>query len=452
MEPVFSTACELAEAIRNRQVSSEAALNAHLAQIARFNPALNAIVVLDEAGARQQARRADDALAHGEWLGPLHGIPVTVKNLHAVRGLPSTWGGYPGLMSRIAAEDSAIPAKLRQAGAVLVGLTNSHFWHNNSFGRTNNPWNTDRSPNGSSGGSAAAVAAGLALFDIGNDSLASILGPAAHCGVFGMRPTEHRVANTGCKGFGIPHTWLPFTVQGPLTRSIEDIELVMRVISGLDGRDPDVAPLPWRARPELNVPDLRIAWASDFPGMTVAAEIRTAVEQIAQALGQRGVTAECARPSLDYIGEHQLAWTFMGFYWDEAFRANGWKANDAPAITLNEYRAAVYKRQLFTEAWEEFFTHWDALLCPVTATSAEYHDGPVLVDGMQPPDDENHAVAGSVSPLTGLPAVVIPAGIDREGLPLAVQIIGRRWDDERLLGISAIVAGITGGFRRPAGY
>lgn len=450
---IFSTATALAGAIRRKKVSAVEVLDAHLAHIAKHNPKLNAIVTLDKKGARKRAKEADGRLKRGEVWGPLHGVPVTLKDAHSVKGVRSTSGGFPEYAERVPIEDGAIPAKLRQAGAIIIGLTNVHAVERNIFGRTNNPWDLERSPNGSSAGSAAAVAAGLIPFDIGTDSLGSIIDPAAFCGVFGMRPTEHRVSNAGYKVYGTPHTWLPFTVQGPLTRSVEDLELALKVIAGPDGRDPDVPPLPWRSCPKVKWKDLRIAWAYTFPGMTVASDIRRAVESLAVALERKGVHTEQTVPKLDYVAEHKLGWQFMPYSWDELFRANGWISADTPPTTLSEFREAIYQREQFTRIWEQFFVQWDVLLCPATPTAATRHDEPeLIIDGQKVPADESHSISGSISPLTGLPSVVMPVGLDSQGLPIGIQLIGRRWEDERLLAIASSVAEITGGFHRPSGY
>jgi amidase len=450
---VYSTATELAAAIWSRQVSAVEVLDAHLTQIAEHNPRLNAVVTLDEDGARRRAEAADRALQRRERWGPLHGVPVTLKDTHSVAGLRGTWGGLPEYAQRIATEDSAIAAKLRQAGAVIVGTTNVSLWNDNIFGRSNNPWDLERTASGSSAGSAVAVAAGLSPLDIGSDSLASLIGPAAFCGVFGMRPTEHRVSNAGCKAFGIPHTWLPFTVHGPLARSVEDLELAMEAISGPDGRDPDVSPLGWRRRPRVRWKELRIAWDHTFPNMTVARDVRQATENLADQLRRKGAFVERTKPELDYLAEHRLAWQFMPYSWDEIFRANGWIAADEPQPTLEEFRQAVHQREQLTLTWERFLSSWDAVLYPAAPTTATRHgETEPVIDGQKVPADENECVTDSISPLTGLPCIVVPVGLDSLGLPMAVQLIGRRWEDERLLAIAASIAHLVGEVPRPPGY
>lgn len=452
-EIIFSTATVLAQAIQQKHVSAAEALDAHLTHIAKYNPSLNAVVTLYEDDARKRAKQADEALARGEVWGPLHGVPVTLKNLHSVAGLPSQWGGHPDYANRIPTEDSAMPAKLRQAGAIILGLTNAHLLGNSIFGRTNNPWDVERTPNGSSAGSAAAVAAGLSPLDIGADSLGSILEPACFCGVFGMRPTEHRVSNAGAKAFGTPHTFQPFTVSGPLTRSVEDLELALQVISGPDGRDMDVPPIPWREATGVKLQGLRIAWSHTFPKMPLAKDIHDSVESLVAELSRLGARTQQTMPELDYIKEHGLGWQFMLLTWEDLFRAGSWIAQDVPPLRLDDFYKAVVQREELVRIWEQFFTQWDVFLCPVEMHTASLHtDTELIVDGKAYTDEEVSHSTRSISPLTGLPSVAMPVGLDSQGLPMGIQLIGRRWEDERLLAIAKLVSEVAGGFRKPPGY
>lgn len=450
---IFSTATALASDIREKHVSATEVLEAHLAHIAKHNPTLKAFVVVYEDDARKRARQADEALARGEVWGPLHGVPVTLKNFHSVAGLLSPWCGHPDYAQRIATEDSAVPAKLRQAGAVFLGMTNVAMLDNNIFGRTNNPWDAERTTDGTSAGSAAAVAAGLSPFDIGADSLGSILGPASFCGVFGMRPTEHRVSIAGGKIMGTPHIWQPFTVLGPLTRSVEDLELALRVIAGPDGHDINVPPVPWREATGLTLRGLRIAWSHTFPNLPLANDIRLAVENLVAELTPLGAHLQQTKPELDYVELHRLAWQFMQLTWEDVFRNIGWITPDAPPLRLDDFYKAVHQREDFTRIWEQFFTQWDVFLCPAAMTTAGLlTDTSPVVDGKIYTAEEAIPSVGSISPMTGLPSIVVPVGLDSQGLPICLQLIGRRWKDERLLAIAKLVSEVIGGFRKPPGY
>jgi amidase len=450
---ILSTATELAAAIREGQVSSTEVLEAHLAQIARHNPALNAIITLDEEGARQRAREADAALARGELWGPLHGLPMTLKDGHSTAGIRTT-AGYPPLANYVPTEDGTVAARLKAAGAIIMGKTNVSprlldiQSDNAIFGRTNNPWNIERTPGGSSGGAAAALATGMTPLEIGSDLAGSIRIPAHFCGIYGLKTTEHRVSMWG----HIPD--LPGAVRshrimwsiGPLARSIEDLALTYRVIAGPDGRDPDVPPLPIVELPHLAFKDLRIAWAPTFPGVPVGASTRDALHRVASEVERLGARVEEKLPGASFA-ELAKARAYLSRAVRLAFEP---PSEDEPVPSLAEYYTALHTRDAFIIEWEAFFASWDALLCPVAMRTAFPHcptDTPLEVDGEQ----VNYwRVIGHCAPFnfTGHPVVVVPIGHDEDGLPIGMQIVGRRWSEERLLAIAALIAGATTSFRQ----
>jgi amidase len=450
---IFSTATELAAAIREGRVSSTDVLEAHLAQIARHNTTLNAVITLDEEGARRRAREADAALAHGELWGPLHGVPMTLKDGHSTAGMRTT-AGYPPLANYVPAEDGMVAARLKAAGAIIMGKTNVSprlldiQSDNAIFGRTNNPWNLDRTPGGSSGGAAAALAIGMTPLEIGSDLAGSIRIPAHFCGVYGLKTTEHRVSLWG----HIPD--LPGAVRshrimwsiGPLARSIEDLALAYRIVAGPDGRDPDVPPLPIGELPHIAFKDLRIAWAPTFPGVPVAASTRNALHRVASEVERLGVGGEETLPGASFA-ELAKARAYLSRAVRLAFEP---PSEDEPVPSLAEYYTALHTRDAFIVEWEAFFARWDALLCPVAMRTAFPHcptDTPLEVDGEQ----VNYwRVIGHCAPFnfTGHPVVVVPIGHDEDGLPIGMQIVGRRWGEERLLAIAALIAGATASFRQ----
>src|SRR5437764_5132748 len=287
---VFSNTTQLAAAIRAGHVSATEVLEAHLAQIATHNPALNAIVTMDAGQARKRAHEADESLARGEVWGPLHGVPFTLKDAHATAGMRTTTG-FPPLADYVPQEDSTVTARLKAAGGILIGKTNvammlADYQSNNPiFGRTNNPWNIERTPGGSSGGAAAALAAGMTSFDIGTDLSSSIRIPAHFCGVFGLKPTEQRVPLTGLiPGLPGPRPVRIMSCIGPMARTVGDLALLYSIIAGPDGRDTEVQPVPVDEVPQLALKHLRIALAPTLPGFSVEADIRDAVEALAQQL------------------------------------------------------------------------------------------------------------------------------------------------------------------------
>src|SRR5713101_1922246 len=289
MDIVFSSTTQLATAIQAGHVSATEVLEAHLAQIATHNPALNAIITMNAQRAYERAREADKALARGEVWGPLHGVPFTLKDAHATAGMRTTTGFPP--LDHVPHEDSTVTARLKAAGGILLGKTNvammlaDYQTTNPIFGRTNNPWNIERTPGGSSGGTAAALAAGMTPFDIGTDLSASIRIPAHFCGVCGLKPTEQRVPLTGLlPGLQTPRSVRIMSCIGPMARTVEDLALLYSIIAGPDGHDTEVQPVPIDEMPKLELKQLRIAFAPTFPGFPVAADIRDAVEKLARQL------------------------------------------------------------------------------------------------------------------------------------------------------------------------
>src|SRR5437667_525540 len=248
MDIVFSSTTQLAVAIRAGHVSATEVLEAHLAQIDTHNPALNAIVTMDTERAHERAREADEALARGQVWGPLHGVPFTLKDAHATAGMRTTTG-FPPLADYVPKVDSTVTARLKAAGGILIGKTNVHVMladpaqtNNPIFGRTNNPWNSERTPGGSSGGAAAALAAGMTPFEIGTDLSASIRIPAHFCGVYGLKPTEQRVPLTGLiPGLPTPRSVRIMSCIGPMARTVDDLALLYAILAGPDGRDTEMA-------------------------------------------------------------------------------------------------------------------------------------------------------------------------------------------------------------------
>lgn len=452
-DSVFSSTRQLATEIREGRVSAEDVLEDHLAQIERHNPTLNAVVTLDEEGARTRAREADDALACGEVWGPLDGVPFSLKDAHSTARMRTTVGFPP--LDHVPEADSTVTARLKAAGGILVGKTNvpgmlaDYQSDNPIFGRTNNPWDVDRTPGGSSGGAAAAVASGMTPFDVGTDLSGSIRIPAHFCGLFGLKPTERRVSLAGLvpDPRGTPRSVRVMSCIGPMARTVDDIALLYSVMAGPDGRDTDVQPVPIEDMPTVEFEDLRIAFAPTLPGVPIAGEIRAAIEELALELGDEGATVEEASlPALDIDEELSRASELIGMTVG-AFQP---RENEQPT-TLAEYMEALHLRDESIAAWERFFEDWDALLCPPSMTTAFPHcdaGSPLQVDE-RPTDYEMVAAHTSVFNYTGHPAIVLPCMRGRDGLPIGVQLVGRRWGESRLLAIAKNLSEMTGGFQRP---
>jgi amidase len=454
-ELVYASVTQLAAAIRAGRVSATEVLEAHLAQIATHNPALNAVVTLDEERAYARAREADAALARGEVWGPLHGVPFTLKDAHATAGLRTTTG-FPPLADYVPQIDSPVTARLKAAGGILIGKTNvpamlaDYQTANPIFGRTNNPWNLERTPGGSSGGAAAALAAGMTPFEMGTDLSASIRLPAHFCGVCGLKPTEQRVPLTGLiPGLPGPRPVRIMSCIGPMARTVEDLALLYAIIAGPDGDDTEVQPVPVDGVPQLALNDLRIAVAPTFPGFPVAAEIRASVEELAKQLIPLCADVSAATlPPLDFNQELTRAGELISMI-TGAFQAE----EQAQPTTLAHYLEALDRRDRSILAWEQFFEQWDVLLCPPSMVTAFPHCEP----GSPLWVDDQEAVYGMVSAhstvfnYTGHPAVVLPYKLDREGLPIGIQLVGQRWHESRLLAAARVLSQVTGAFQRPPG-
>jgi amidase len=426
-------------------------VDAYLAQIERHNAQLNAIVTLDEDGARRKAREADAALGRGEVWGPLHGVPFTLEDAHLACGMRATFGGLPRLADHVPARDGSVATRLKAAGAILLGKTNGpEIWPDSIFARTNNPWDLTCTPGGSSAGVGAALAAGLTPLDVGLDTLGSIQNPAHYCGVYGMRPTEHRVPISGVFFLDPVRKLRVMSVVGPMTRSVEDLRLALQLLAGPDGLDTHVPPVPWRDLRQPEVRNLRIAWSSTFPESSTQVEIRTIVEGVARGLTGGGAIVEETMPDVDLRHQYELGEELFdllaGTFSAEPTAFSEEASVDSKAEernSLEAYLMALDRRDEVMRAWEEFFANWDVLIMPAGTNTAERH-------GEETNEPQEYPYA--LSAVSGCPMVVIPAGIDQQGLPFGLQIIGKRWDDERLLAIVELLSERTPGFQCPPGY
>ena len=449
---------ELARRLRRRQLTAVEVLDACLERIEKHNPTLNAVVSLDAGRARKLAKAADAALKRGEIRGPLHGVPMTLKDAHDVAGLRTTVGTVQ--LDREADEDGTVAARLRAAGAIIIGHSNVPSWladhqtANPVFGRTANPWDSERTPGGSSGGAAAALAAGMTPLDVGSDLVASIRVPAHFCGVYGLKPTEHRVPLTGF--FRLPHR-VPRAVRimsclGPMARDLRDLELALSLIAGPDGHDSDVPPVPLVSPRRRPLEDLYLAVAPTPPGATVAKSIRRQVERVAAQASDAGARVEERYPDLDWDALDRLFGDLVGTI-VSVFDPQAELPEERR--TLAWYLDALDRRDRFITAWEEFLEDFDGLILPPAMTTAFTHrepGAPLEIDGKTVDYRELARVPGRQN-MTGLPALTVPAGFDDDGLPIGIEIVGPRWSEMRLLRIARELeqAGILPGFQRPPG-
>ena len=476
----FSTATEIAAAIRLRRFSASDVLDLYFERIKKHNPALNAICTLDEAGARARAHEADAALAHGQLWGPLHGVPMTIKDALETAGVRTT-GGYPPLSNHVPKKDATAVARLKAAGAVLIGKTNvpplsaDGRADNPIFGRTNNPWNLERTPGGSTGGGAAAVAAGLSPFDVGSDLAASVRVPAHWCGLFGLKPTEGRVPNTGHipEVPGTPHALRHMNTLGPLARSVDDLAAILKVIAGPDDRDWETAPAPLDDAAAQPLSSYRFCWTTRFASETPSRETTHAITDLVHKLSQLGVKVEDRSPAGFSFDEAWETWgevviaervVTQGDAARERVQKLHASLGDLPVArgaargaraSVADYMGALTRRDRLITALEAFFADCDAWLCPVAYGPAIGHvpfGTPIDVDERQVPYFLATTAFTCPFNLTGHPAVVLPLAITKQGLPIGVQLLGRRWSEPALLALAKQLSAITGPFRAPSGF
>jgi amidase len=450
----------MARALRSKKVSSVELVQAHLDRIAAVNPRLNAVVQLASERALAEARHADDALARGQIRGPLHGVPFTLKDAIEAAGLIST-GGTEGRASYVPPQDSTVAGRLRAAGAILLGKTNcpelGWAWESDNliYGRTNNPYNLALSPGGSSGGESAMIAAGGSPFGLGSDAGGSVRFPAHSTGIAGIKPTSGRVPRTG--HFPGPGGPLDALWQiGPLARYVEDLELALAVISGPDGRDAAIVPMPLGKKRQVDPKQLRVAFFTDNGIAPAEPEVSQTVHGAALALAEAGATVEEARPP-------QIEQTFDIFR--ALFCADGGAGLAAllqmagtlrfhplleralelqrrNACSTAEYGVWAVRWDAFRSALLGFMEHYDVLLSPVSSLVEMAHGSTY---------DRLPSFSYTMTHnLTGWPAAVVRAGSSHRSMPIGVQLAARPWEEHVALAAAGLIEDALGGYRKPS--
>ncbi len=476
------SATELASKIASKQVSAVEALGAAIAQYERLNPELNAVVVtrLDEA--RQRAITADEAIGRGEVWGPLHGVPMTVKEAFDWEGTPTTWGN-PAWANNMASADAVTVRRLTDAGAVIYGKTNVPLflsdWQsfNEIYGTTNNPWDQTRAPGGSSGGAAVSLATGMASLELGSDIGGSVRNPAHYCGVFGHKPTFEVVPSQGHE----PPGWLvpsDIGVCGPMARSATDLDLAMGVLAG--PTEPGYR-LELPAEPRSALSEFRVAIMLDTDVIATSTTLQDTLQNAIDRLASAGADVVEAVPQIDqhdYFDNYlmMLRSATSMFRTDPADlmqAAEIAKQYDksqrygrsvpemqtrvayATTITHREWLSVNEQRESYKRDWAEFFGEFDLLLCPAAASTATKHDHTatriertIPVNGQQEPASDQLFWAGW-SCSTYLPSTVAPVGLASDGLPAGIQIVAPFLGDRRSIRYAGLVEQTLGGFVPP---
>ena len=457
----------MAEQIRQKRISPLELLDAHLAKIAKLNPKLNAFVHLDAEKARQAAREAEAAVRSGRSLGPVHGVPISIKSSIEVAGLRCE-AGTRLRQGFVATQDAPLVSRLKNAGAIVLGVTNTPeflmAWETDNllYGRTNSPWDLERTPGGSSGGEAAAIAAGMSAGGVGSDGGGSIRVPAHFSGICGLKPTPGRIPATG----HYPASAGPFAllgVVGPMARTVADVKLLFEAMQGPDDGDTCSAPVPLRWPAGDEVKKLRIGYFEDDGRTPVTPETRIAVRTAAEALRRAGFQVEPFRPPR--LEETRHLWhKFFVVAGGMLIRpmVRGRERDLSPILKqFLEWTAAEkpHTGESLLDAWirrdavrAQFFAQmqkYSILLCPAAAIPAfRHHERSWTIDGKT----VEYLDAWSYTEwfnLLGNPAAVVPVGQSPEGLPIGVQIVGRPWEEEQVLAVAELLEKECGAWRKP---
>ena len=478
----FQTAKQLAAAVRKRKIGCLELLDLYLKRVEAYNPELNAIIATDVEGARKRAKAADKAVKTRKKLGPLHGVPMTIKESFDVTGFATTWG-FPPLKDHKAQGNALVAQRMIDAGVTLFGKTNvplmlaDYQSFNDIYGTTNNPWDHTRTPGGSSGGASAALAAGLTGIEAGSDIGSSIRNPAHYCGVFGHKPTWEVVSPKGHAIAGAV-SQADIAVVGPLARGAEDLEIAMDVMAGpdeIDGRGWRLA-LP-RSK-KKNLRDFKVAVLLDDRHAEVDQSVQGEIQKLADFLGKKKVkVSDSARPAFDTADVQEVylrllrAATSARMPDDEYNRVREQVANLAAddkgtmaqmlrgiVLTHRDWLALNERRHRMRLAWEVFFQDYDVMLCPVASTAAFPHDHEpdrtkrtLVVNNKKVPAFDQLFWAG-YSCVTYLPATVAPIGESQDGLPIGVQIIGPQYGDYSTIAFAKLLEKEYRGFEPPPAY
>ncbi|HMA70831.1 MAG TPA: amidase [Xanthobacteraceae bacterium] len=482
----YRTIKDLVAALLGRKISALELVNHTIARIETVDRRVNAVVVRDFERARKAAKAADVALSRGET-GALLGIPMTVKESFNIAGVPTTWG-LAQFKHFVPSEDALVVSRVKNAGAVILGKTNVppmlSDWqsYNDIYGTTNNPWDLGRTPGGSSGGSAAALATGCGPLSLGSDMGGSLRAPAHYCGVYAHKPTLGLVPARGQTPPGLAP--LPresdLAVVGPMTRSAADLALVLEVIAGPDEERAGIGyRLALRSAPHDNLKSFRVLFIDNHPLGPTASAIRAALGRLSERLANAGVKVAHASPLLPDLAESaRLYMRLLSSIWGAGLSPRVYAKIRSEAETLSphdrslaaertrgavishrDWLAADAARARLQQQWRELFREWDVVLCPAMPTPAFPHDHSspmesrrIQIDGKSYSYLDAQVVWAELATTPGLPATVAPIDRSESGLPIGVQIIGPYLEDRTTIAFAELLEREFGGFAPPPGY
>ncbi|MEA2930878.1 MAG: amidase [Hyphomicrobiales bacterium] len=476
----YKSALELAGLIRRKKIGCLELLDHFLARVEKYNPKLNAIIWMNKDKARKRAKAADAALRKGKPFGPLHGVPMTIKESYQVAGSPTTWGA-PSMKDNVTEETAISAQRMIDAGVTLFGKTNVPLmladWqsYNAVYGVTRNPWDTDRTPGGSSGGSAAALASGMTAIDAGSDIGSSIRNPAHYCGVFGHKPTWGLITY---RGHALPNSVAPpdISVVGPLARSAADLAVALDVMAGPDPDDGGYLKVALAKCEKTSLRQFRIAVKLTDPASDVDTEYADQLQALVDKLAKAGCKIKEAAPDVDTARLHDMYIRLLraatsarmpesdikDWQRELASEPNEYLAQSVDGVTMTHRRWLQLnnERHQMRLRFNAFFKDYDVLLCPVAASAAFPHDHKhegkrwrrrITVNNKRVSPTDQLFWAG-YSGLVYLPSTVGPAGITPSGLPTGYQAIAAQGKDKTSIAFARLVEKAVGGFEPPPGY
>lgn len=478
---LFKSAKETLKAIQDQSYSIEEILLAHLKQIELYNPSINAITdMYSKSKLIQLAQKQDKALKNGQNLGVLHGLPITIKDSYHVKGLISS-NGAPHLKNNRVNSDSVLVDRLRKAGAIIIGKTNLPLlaidWQstNKWFGQTNNPYDLERVAGGSSGGSAAALAAGFSALEMGSDAGGSIRVPAHFCGVCGVYPTEGALSGRGHLATpNQPRSIRYITGCGPMARTVDDLILGMEAIWGQgEAIHAEIPPVPFQQYTLDKNKPLKIAYSNSLGGVELDQEYKAVYDNFINKLKANDFILQEAKPEYDTQKAIQIWGSVVGFDFSvglpslmpfkkwliylfiySKYKCSTWAKSLSKGINISpkNYAKALEEKELISDQFNAFFNDWDIWITPVAAIPAFKHQAAgkaFQINGKKVPYTHAFMPYNFATAIMGHPIVTIPIGQTASGLPVGIQIHGRRWKDYQLLEIAKILEGLTGGFKIP---
>ena len=475
---VFKSATEITRMIRSKKITCVEVVKQFLDHIEKYHDSVNAISdIKDRAEILKEAAKRDEQLNNGEVLGPLHGLPITVKDTFNVKGLISS-NGNPNLKNNIADCDAVLVKRLKKAGAIIIGKTNLALyaldWQSTNpwFGQTNNPYNLNHVVGGSSGGSAAALASGFTALELGSDAGGSIRVPAHFCGVCGIRTTESSLSNRGnLVTPEIPRLGRYLTSNGPMARNVDDLILVMDILWDNKGLFSENPPVTFRQKkPKINT--LNIAFSTTLDGIFLDEDYKEIYESFISKISQSDHTVVQSKPNYSSNGLINLWGRIAGYDFAAAlnkmpfkgfisylfikskYKDSQWAKGmmQGASSSPNEYAKALELKDDTADIFTRFFTKHDVWITPVSIAPAFKHQKPGVpfnINGKTIPYTKAFIPFNFPSTIPGHPIVVIPIGMTKKGLPVGIQIHGQKWQDFKLLQIAKELEKFTKGFITP---